>query len=80
MYHPLIDNYTSLKDADLELKILDLSKKYGIAARMGQGGVCQQILVVLETYKEEQRKRQKQSLENAVKKQNKDFDDLINVE
>lgn len=80
MYHPLIDNYTSLKDADLELKILDLSKKYGIAARMGQGSVCQQILVVLETYKEEQRKRQKQSLENVVKKQNKDFDDLINVE
>lgn len=79
MYHPLIDNYTLLKDADLEKKILDLTKKYHIAARLGQGTACQQILIILETYKEELQKRQNNSLKSAVDKQNKDLDDLINV-
>jgi len=79
MYHPLLDDPKNVKDQDLENKILDLGRKYHIAARSGQGGVCQQIIVILEMYKDEQRRRQVESANTLIKKQNKDLDDLINV-
>jgi len=79
MYHPLLEPAIKLKDQELENRILDLTKKYHIAARMGQGGVCQQILCALEMYKEEMNKRQQAALKSSIKKQDKDFDDLINV-
>lgn len=80
MFNPLVDNLKPLKDLEIETKILELSKKYSIAARLGNGNVCQQILILLEQYKEEQRKRQKDSLESIAKRQDKDIDTLINVE
>jgi hypothetical protein len=80
MFHPLVDNPRKIKDQDLENKILDLSKKYNIAASMGQGGVCQQIIIALEMYKDEQMRRQQENMKNSMKKQNKDLDDLINVD
>jgi len=47
---------------------------------MGQGGVCQQIIIALEMYKDEQMRRQQENMKNSMKKQNKDLDDLINVD
>jgi hypothetical protein len=80
MFHPLIGDLGKLKDQDLENKILDLSKKYSVAANMGQGGICGQILAALDMYREEQSKRQAAALSATMKKQNKGLDDLINVE
>jgi hypothetical protein len=80
MYHPLLDDPSKLKDQDLENKILDLSRKYHIAARMGQGGVAQQIIVALDAYKSEQHRRQMENSQTMLKKQNKGLDDLINVD
>lgn len=80
MYHPLLDDPSKLKDQDLENKILDLSRKYHIAARMGQGGVAQQIIVALDAYKSEQYRRQMENSQTMLKKQNKGLDDLINVD
>jgi hypothetical protein len=80
MYHPLLDSPAKLKDQDLENKILDLSRKYSIAANMGQGSVCQQIIIMLDMLKTEQSRRQQQNMSSVIKKQNKDLDDLINVE
>jgi hypothetical protein len=80
MYHPLLDDPSKLKDQDLENKILDLSRKYHIAARMGQGGVAQQINVALDAYKSEQHRRQMENSQTMLKKQNKGLDDLINVD
>ena len=48
MFHPLLSNVTEIKDLDLENKINDLGKKYSFAARSGNGGLCSQILLVLE--------------------------------
>jgi hypothetical protein len=79
MFHPLIDPPANLKDVDLESKILDLSRKYHITARMGQGSACQQISIILEMYQDEQRQRHAQAAQNMIKKQNKGLDDLINV-
>ena len=80
MFHPLITPPTDLKDADLEQKILDLSKKYFIAARMGQGSVCDQLSMALAMYREEQSRRQHEATRTLVKDQDKDLDDLINVQ
>lgn len=79
MFHPLLEDPKKMKDQELENKILDLSRKYHIAARFGQGSVCTQIITILDVLKEELNKRQRQSLESA-NKNNKGLDDLINVE
>jgi hypothetical protein len=79
MYHPLLTDTRDLKDQDLENRIIELGRKYGIAARLGQGGACQQIIVALEMYKDEQRRRQSEATQGMLKKENKGLDDLINV-
>jgi hypothetical protein len=79
MYHPLLTDIRKLKDSDLEEKVIDLSKKYGIAMRLGQGAAAQQIIMILDAYKSELSDRQRKSLETAGKK-NKDLDNLINVD
>jgi hypothetical protein len=66
-----------IKDQDLENKLHELTKKYWIAARGGNGHLGQQILVALESYKEEMRRRQVEQTRSLMEKQNKDLDDLI---
>jgi hypothetical protein len=81
MFNPLIENPSKLKDQDLENKILDLSRKYGIAMRLGQGGVAQQIVITLDAYRMEQQARQMEAMKTLQEKQKKQgLDDLINVE
>ena len=80
MYHPLLGNPADLKDAELDAKILDLSRKYHIAAGMGQGGPASQIVIALEMYKDEQYRRQMEASRNLGKKDNDDLGNLINVE
>lgn len=80
MFNPLLGSLSKIKDADLESKIQELTKKYHIAARMGQGAICGQIIGLLESYKEELQTRQLKASQDLVKKQDKDLDDLINVE
>jgi hypothetical protein len=81
MFNPLIENPSKLKDQDLENKILDLSRKYGIAMRLGQGGVAQQIVITLDAYRMEQQARQMEAMKILQEKQKKQgLDDLINVE
>ena len=80
MYHPLIEDLSKIKDNELDNKILDLNKKYFIAARAGQGNLCSQISIVLESLKEEQSTRHKKMLMNAIKKDDNDLENLINVD
>lgn len=80
MFNPLLVDPASYKDADLDNKIVELAKKYHIAARSGQGQVCQQISVILESLKEEQQKRRIQSLKDVRLNQKDDMDGLINIE
>jgi hypothetical protein len=80
MFHPLLGDVSKIKDAELELKILDLSKKYHIALRLGQGSAAQQIILALDAFKEEMSKRQRAALDSTMTKKNKDLDNLINVD
>lgn len=81
MFHPLLENVSKLKDQELENKIMDLTSKYHIAMRLGQGGVAQQIVITLEAYRSEQQTRQAESIREMDKRQKKQgLPDLINVD
>lgn len=79
MFNPLLPDLSKLKNEDIDNKITELMQKYMIAARSGQGGVCQQISVILESYKTEQQRRHSESIKK-LENQNKNFDDFINVD
>ena len=81
MFHPLLENVSKLKDQELEIKIMDLTHKYHIAMRLGQGGIAQQIVITLEAYRIEQQTRQAESIKEMDKRQKKQgLSDLINVD
>jgi hypothetical protein len=77
MFNPLLTDLSNLKDNELDTKIHELTKKYWISARSGNGALGQQILVILESYKDEMRKRQSAQQRSFAEKQNTDLDDLI---
>lgn len=78
MFNPLLPDITKLKNEDLENKINELMRKYVIAARCGQGIVCNQISVILEAHKDEQKRRYAETSKKTI--QNKDLDDYINID
>lgn len=78
MFNPLIQDLTKIKNEDLEQKITELMKKYLIAARSGQGTVCEQISIILEQYKQEQHRRYLELTKKTIK--NTNLDDYINVD
>ena len=80
MYNPLLQDPSKIKDADLESKIIDLRKKYHIAAKMGHGMICDQIILTINLYREEQTRRHLETMQKIIKNQDKDLDDLINVD
>jgi hypothetical protein len=79
LFNPLLGDVSSLTSVELESKISELTKKYFIAARSGNGHLCQQILVAIEGFKQEL--AAKNAVANKVATRNGDanFDDLINV-
>lgn len=79
MFNPLLPDLSKLKTEDIDNKILELNKKYLIAARSGHGHVCQQISIIIDAYKDEQRKRFHESNQKLQEK-TKNLDDFINVD
>jgi hypothetical protein len=79
MFNPLLPDPSTLKDAELEARVLELGRKYTIAARTGMNQVIPQILVALDLYRTELTKRSYESLQNTARKTNGNLDDLINV-
>jgi hypothetical protein len=77
MDHPLQEDLSHLKDAEIEAKIQDLSKKYHIAYRMGNKDLLTQVDIFAKIYKEELMKRYN---ERVKKDFDGDLDQLINVD
>ena len=75
--HPLAEDFSKLKDAELETKIQDLSKKYFMAAN--NLAIQQQIIMLLEMYKAELNTRRQKLWEEQYQKRDTDLDSLINV-
>lgn len=80
MFNPLIDNLSKLKDDDIESKIQELTKKYYLAARSGQGIICGQIVTILDMLNDELKTRYRKRLEDIQKNGDKNLDDLINID
>jgi hypothetical protein len=76
MIHPLAEDYGSLKDAEVEERIQDLSRKY---FQTQNPSVKQQISLFLDIYKTELRTRQAKQWEQQFQKRDKGLDKLINV-
>jgi hypothetical protein len=75
--HPLVSDLSDLKTPELESKISDLTRKYFTSPNPS---VRQQIVMILETYKEELGKRQRDEYNKMMNSRNKDLDKLINVQ
>jgi hypothetical protein len=72
MEHPLIKNLNELSNQELLDKISELNKKLAIAARSGNGHMCDQIRMALESY-------QNQFNEKTRKDSGTPFDDVIDI-
>ena len=80
MFNPVFPDFRKLKDNEIENKMLELNKKYWIAAGMGQGQAADQIILALNILREEQQRRQSELLKKAAKNSGEDLDGLINID
>jgi hypothetical protein len=76
MIHPLAEDYTKLKDTEVESRIQDLSRKY---FQTQNPLVKQQIAVFIDIYKTEMSARRAKAIEQMYQKRDKDLDSLIKV-
>lgn len=81
MFNPLLGDLSKLKNEDLDNKITELTKKYYMAMRLGQGRAAQQIALILDSFRNEQQNRSIKALKDVSKNtQDTGLDDLINVD
>lgn len=80
MEHPLIGSLDSLTIDELGSKISELNKKLGIAMRMGNHDLCNQIRMALENHQSKLREKS-DALFNAKNKDGKgpNFDEIIDI-
>jgi hypothetical protein len=76
MIHPLAEDFSQLKDVEVETKLQDLSKKYW---QTSNPAVRQQISIFIDLYKMELSTRRAKLVEQQYQKRDKDLDKLINV-
>ena len=77
MFHPLEGDLSQLKDKDIEDKLVDLNKKYYIAARTGNIALLTQVETFVTIYKNELSKRYRDKMKQQ---DDNDLDQLINVD
>lgn len=75
--HPLAQDLSSLKDDQIEQKIIELSRKYFQTAN---GALRQQIQLFLDQYRQELSARRSKQVNEIYQKRPKDLDNLINVD
>ena len=75
MEHPLIGNLDELTAEQLHEKITELTKKLNIAYRTGNGHLCDQIRMAIESYSSKLKEKQMKQWEES---QN-NFKDKINI-
>ena len=75
MEHPLIGNLEDLTMDQLEEKINELTNKLTIAYRTGNGYLCEQIRMAIESYRTKLSEKREEQYKKATEK----FDDKINI-
>lgn len=74
--HPLAEDFSQLKDAEIEERIQDLSRKYW---QTQNPNIQRQISMFLDIYRAEIADRRAKQWNQLYQKRNKDLDNLINV-
>jgi hypothetical protein len=72
MEHPLIPNLDDLNTEQLLEKVTELNKKLGIAYRTGNGHLCNQLRMAIESYQNKYNEKLHGGPGNA-------FDDVIDI-
>jgi hypothetical protein len=75
--HPLAEDFSKLKDVEIETKIQDLSRRFFMTAN--NPAVQQQVIMLLDSYKAELSVRRQKLWEEQYQKRDTDLDSLINV-
>jgi hypothetical protein len=75
MEHPLIGNIDHLTEDQLSEKINELNRKLNIAVRSGNGHMCNQLRMAIESFQS----KYQQKLQEARKGQSTNFDDKIDI-
>jgi hypothetical protein len=75
MEHPLIGNIDHLTEDQLSEKINELNRKLNMAVRSGNGHMCNQLRMALESFQS----KYQQKLQDARKGQSSNFDDKIDI-
>lgn len=76
MIHPLAEDFGELKDAEVESRLQDLSKKYWMT---NNPQVRQQMSILIGLYREELSMRRQKVLQQQYQNRDKGLDKLINV-
>jgi hypothetical protein len=77
--HPLGPDVTQFTDTELQNKILELGRKMNTAYRMGDPNLIHQVQLLYNSFLEEQQTRERKKMEELMKSNGKDFDDIIDV-
>ena len=76
MMHPLAEDFSKLKDAEIESRIQDLNSKYWQTTK---SSIQRQLSMFLDMYRTEIQDRRAKQWNQMYQKRNKDLDNLINV-
>jgi len=79
MEHPFIHGLEELTVEELTAKISDLHKKLAIAHRSGNGYLCDQIRMALNSYTTKQRQKLDEQWKKSAGDDDKTFDDKIDI-
>jgi len=77
MEHPLIGNLDTLTVEDLSKKITDLNNKLSIAARTGNGHLCNQIRMAVESYQNKYQEKVQETYRKQIEDSN--FNSKIDI-
>lgn len=80
MEHPLIPNLDELKIDELGAKISELNKKLRIAQNMGNGHLCNQIRMAIESYQLKHSEKLQEIYQAANRDLGKNLNDKIDIQ
>lgn len=81
MIHPYAPDFSNMKDAEVEAKLSELTRKYFQAQRFGNQELLTQLGTFVTIYREELQNRYRKTMSSSNEQLGKtDLDQLINVE
>lgn len=77
--HPFSPDFSTITDTELDNKLTELAKKINIANRGGNFNLIYQMQLLYNDYLEERARRDQAKLQEMLKANNRDFDDIIDI-